>query len=277
LSYEVRGAGPGLVLVHGTGSTWLGTWGTVVGALAARHTVVLPDLPGSGDSPLPDGPLDIDTLVDQVVATAQDAGLTEFVVMGASLGASVAIRTATRHPGLVQGLATVVGWARPRTTLRLNLELWASLYRRGSDDLGKFLTTLSFSEQYLEAMSPSALQAIVQRFSRPTTPGIAAQIAFALAVDVRDDLACVRVPTLVVAATGDRFVAPEHSAETARGIPGARLVEVTGGTRFPLRGPRADREDAERIPRQPHWRLNLRRSFRRRARPPYAWWSGPVL
>jgi pimeloyl-ACP methyl ester carboxylesterase len=82
LSYEVRGTGPGLVVLHGTGSTGLGSWGTVIDQLAAEHTVVLPDLPGSGNSPLPDGPLGIDVIADQIVATARAAGLREFAVAG---------------------------------------------------------------------------------------------------------------------------------------------------------------------------------------------------
>ncbi|WP_405910151.1 alpha/beta hydrolase [Streptomyces sp. NBC_00828] len=242
LSYEVRGSGPGLVLVHGTGSTGLGSWGTVIDQLAAEHTVVVPNLPGSGDSPLPDAPLDIDTIAEQVVATARAAGLEEFVVAGVSLGAPVAIRITTRHPQHVRGLATVVGYARLRTTLRLNLELWASLHARGGEGVGKFLTSLSFSEPYLAALPPAAVDQIIQRFGAPPTPGVAAQIAFTLGIDVRDDLSAVRVPTLVVAATGDRFVSPEHSTELVDSIADARLVEVTGGHVSMFEDPRQTQE-----------------------------------
>jgi pimeloyl-ACP methyl ester carboxylesterase len=51
LDYEILGAGPNLVLIHGTGSTGMDSWGTVVEALTAGHTVLLPNLPGSGGSP----------------------------------------------------------------------------------------------------------------------------------------------------------------------------------------------------------------------------------
>jgi pimeloyl-ACP methyl ester carboxylesterase len=229
LSYDIHGKGPGLVLLHGTSSTGLGSWGTVLEQLAAEYTVILPNLPGSGDSPLPDGSLVIETIADQVVATAQAAGLSEFVVAGASLGAAVAVKVTARRPERVRGLATVVGYARPRTTLRLNLELWASLHARGDQDLGKFLTGLSFSERYLAALPPQAVQQVIEQFGAHPAPGTAEQIAFTLGIDVRDDLSAVRVPTLVVAATEDRFVAPEHSVELADGIADARLLQVTGG------------------------------------------------
>lgn len=229
LSYETRGSGPGLVLLHGTGSTGLGSWGTVVEQLAADHTVVLPDLPGSGASRLPEGPLDIDTVTDQIAATASAAGLERFTVAGASLGAALAIKVAARHPERVRGLATVVGYAYPRTTLRLNLEVWQALEAGGQESVGKFLTGLTFAEDFLAALPAEAVAQIVGQFGGAPTPGRAAQIAFTLGVDVRDALADVRVPALVVSAVADRFVAPEHSAELAQGIAGARLVEVGGG------------------------------------------------
>jgi len=242
LSYERRGSGPGLVLVHGTGSTGLGSWGTVIDQLASNHTVVLPNLPGSGASPLPGMPLAIESIADQIVATARAAGLDSFAVAGASLGAPVAIKVAARHRERVRGLATVVGYARLRTTLRLNLEVWAALHARGDEDLGKFLTSLSFSEEYLAALPPAAVQQITERFGGAPTAGTAAQIAFTLGIDVWADLKDVHVPTLVIGATGDRFVSLEHSAELAQGIAGARLVHVTGGHASILEDPKRTQE-----------------------------------
>lgn len=229
LAYQIQGSGPGLLLLHGTSSTGVGSWGTLLDALAADHTVVMPDLPGSGKSPLPDGPLDIDTVADQVVDAAREAGLSEFVVAGASLGAALAVRVAARHPQSVRGLATVVGFARPRATLRLNLEMWASLYARGDENLGTYLTALSFSEPYLAALPPEVVQHVIDQFGGHAAPGTAEQIALTLGIDVRGDLARIAVPTLVVASTDDRFVAPDHSVELADRIDGARLVAVPGG------------------------------------------------
>jgi pimeloyl-ACP methyl ester carboxylesterase len=230
LDYKILGAGPSLVLIHGTGSTGTGSWGTVVDALSAQHTVLLPNLPGSGDSPLPDdGVLRIDMIADQVVATAQKAGLESFAVAGASMGAAVAIKVAARYPDRVLALATVAGYAHLRPTLRLNLELWAAMQARGDADTGKLLVSLAFSERYLAAISADLLEEIIAQVSGTPSPGVAAQIAFTLGIDIRDDLSAVRAPTLVVAPTEDRFVSPEHSAELAARIPGARLVETSGG------------------------------------------------
>jgi pimeloyl-ACP methyl ester carboxylesterase len=44
--------------------------------------------------------------------------------------------------------------------------------------------------------------------------------------DSRPDLAGIGCPTLVLVGDGDELIPPEHSAEIARGIPGAHLVVV---------------------------------------------------
>lgn len=228
LAYDVHGSGPGLVLLPGVGGTAALTWETLLAGLAAEHTVALVDLPGSGRSRLPLGRLEAETMADQVVEAAERAGLSDFALAGTSLGAAVAVKVAARHRDRVRGLVTLSGFARPRTSLWLRLETWASLHSRRDDALNAFLTSLSFSEEYLASHTPETARHLAARLLS-SAPGTARQIAFALGIDVRGDLPSVSAPTLVVAAAGDRFVAPEHSMDLVDGIPGARLAAVRGG------------------------------------------------
>lgn len=101
--------------------------------------------------------------------------------------------------------------------------MWGSLYARGDENLGTYLTALSFSEPHLAALPPEAVRQVIDQFGGHAAPGTAAQIALTLGIDVRGDLSRIAVPTLVVASADDRFVAPEHSVELADGIDGARL------------------------------------------------------
>jgi pimeloyl-ACP methyl ester carboxylesterase len=229
LSYETVGRGTGLVLLPGTGSTGRRGWGPLVDELAAAHTVVLVDPPGSGTSPLPAGPLLVDAIADDVAEVARDAGLATFAVAGSSLGAAIAIRVAGRHPERVTRLATVVGFAHARPLLRLNLELWAGLFGRADPDLGKLLVSLSFADEHLAGLTEEQLGQLTAALTTAPAPGLLAQIALGLELDVRAELGALTLPTLVVSATDDRFVAPVHSRELAAAIPGARLVEVPGG------------------------------------------------
>ncbi len=72
-------------------------------ALGDRHDVVAPDLPGWGESPLPDGPF---SFVDAVVPHLPGA------LVGNSFGGLVALRTTLAHPELVERLV-LVGAAPP--------------------------------------------------------------------------------------------------------------------------------------------------------------------
>ncbi|MFE4724113.1 alpha/beta fold hydrolase [Streptomyces sp. NPDC055006] len=54
LSVAVGGSGPVLVLLHGWPQTSR-AWARVMPDLAQRHTVLIPDLRGTGDSDRPDG------------------------------------------------------------------------------------------------------------------------------------------------------------------------------------------------------------------------------
>ncbi|MGV9915401.1 alpha/beta fold hydrolase [Streptomyces tendae] len=228
LAYDVRGRGPGLVLVHGIGSTATETWGPLADRLATECTVVLPDLPGSGHSPLPDHPLTVTEVADHVVATAWEAGLDDFVVAGSSLGAAVAVSAAARRPDRVRGLLTLCGFARPRAALWLQLEIWAARIARGDPTLDSYLAPLSFSEKYLTALTPSEGARRAVRFAA-SAPGTREQIDLALSVDVCADLPAITMPALVVAAVADRLVEPEHSLELAEGLADARLAAIGTG------------------------------------------------
>ncbi|MET7518767.1 alpha/beta fold hydrolase [Streptomyces sp. NPDC005480] len=235
-AYDIRGSGPGLVLLPGIGGTPADIWGTLAADLAAENTVVLMDLPGAGNRPLPGGPLDAGAVADHVVTAVQEAGLRDFVIAGASLGAAVAVKAAARHPGTVRGLCTLSGFARPRTSLWLSLEMWASLHARRDVKLNSFLASLLFSEGYLAGLGAEKARLLTARLVT-SGPGIARQLALAQSLDLRSDLPTVAAPTLVVAATADRFVAPEYSVELADGIPGARLAAVGSGHAATLEEP----------------------------------------
>nr|WP_231509829.1 alpha/beta fold hydrolase [Streptosporangium roseum] len=78
----LHGSGPGLLLAHGAGGGIAANFGPIMDGLAARHTVVGVDYPGSGATPTPAAPLELDDLADQLVAAADAEGLDTFAVCG---------------------------------------------------------------------------------------------------------------------------------------------------------------------------------------------------
>ena len=103
LRYAVGGDGPALVLVHGLGGT-IENWRALAPPLAARHCVVVPDLPGHGRSaPLPEA-RDVDALAEAVLGIADAEAVRDAVWVGHSLGGVIGLRAAALRPPAVRGL-----------------------------------------------------------------------------------------------------------------------------------------------------------------------------
>jgi pimeloyl-ACP methyl ester carboxylesterase len=85
-----------------------GQWALQLDHLRRRRRAVALDFRGHGDSdPAEDGDYSIAGLVADVGAVADELGLRRFVLAGHSLGGSVAIEYAGRHPERVAGLLLV--------------------------------------------------------------------------------------------------------------------------------------------------------------------------
>jgi pimeloyl-ACP methyl ester carboxylesterase len=116
------GNGPPLVLLHGGHGRWL-HWARNIDALALRHSVWVPDLPGYGDSDDPAAPT-LDALVDATRGTldmliGRD---TPIALAGFSFGGLAAAHLAARRPQVRQlalfGAAGHGSKRRPRGELR---------------------------------------------------------------------------------------------------------------------------------------------------------------
>ena len=229
LARVVRGTGPGLVLAHGGGGGAQLNWGPIIEPLAEGFTVVAPDYPGAGTTPVQDEPLDLDDLADRVVATAVDAGLERFALVGYSLGSCVSIRATTRHPDRVSALALVAGFAHPDARLGVALRVWETLLDADAELLGRFLVMAGFSGAYLERLSAAELEDHIHGAAATVPPGTASHIALAKGLDLRAELHRITCPTLVVATAQDGLATPAHSKILAEGIPNARVHELDCG------------------------------------------------
>lgn len=91
--YLTAGEGdPTLLLLHGgiIDAAHI-TWGEHIGPLAEHATVVAPDLPGYGASPLPDGEWSVPHHVDTVAAMLDELDADDAVLAGVSMGGGVAV------------------------------------------------------------------------------------------------------------------------------------------------------------------------------------------
>jgi pimeloyl-ACP methyl ester carboxylesterase len=104
LSCYVLGKGKPVVLLHGLGASKI-TWLPLLAPLAQRHRVIVPDLPGHGESEKPRQEY-TPRFYARAVRHLMDAlEVDRAAVVGNSLGGRIAVELALRSPGRVAALA----------------------------------------------------------------------------------------------------------------------------------------------------------------------------
>lgn len=97
LHVVVGGRGPAVVLIHGFGDTG-DMWAPLAAALAADHTIVVPDLRGMGLSSHPADGYDKKTQAADIRAVLAKLGIEHSVIVGHDIGTMVAYAYAARYP-----------------------------------------------------------------------------------------------------------------------------------------------------------------------------------
>ncbi len=225
MRYFVGGAGPPLVLVHG----WTGAaanWIELAPRLAARHRVLVPDLPGHGGSaPLPAAP-NLDAYADRVRLVVEREEMLPAPLVGHSLGGVVALRLALRHPGDVT--AVVLAGAAGISTSTRRAEFWISflgltrpgkLLARARGPIARhgLLRRLAFNPFTVAdpvALSPDAVHGLLGETRMHADVRSAGRAL--IRADPREDLDGVRCPCLVLWGASDLQVPIDDAFEYAR-------------------------------------------------------------
>ena len=105
LSMHVAAAGTGtpVLLLHGWPQTWF-EWRKVLPLLAGQHRVIMPDLPGLGDSSRPLEGYDKKTLALDLVEMCEQLQLGRFHLVGHDWGGPTAFALARAHTAQVRTL-----------------------------------------------------------------------------------------------------------------------------------------------------------------------------
>ena len=111
LVYWQGGEGPTLVLLHGAGDQ-AGTWFEIVPTLLRDYRLLIPDLPGHGESEPEAGPLPMEEILAGLEALVDERSQEgRLILVGNSMGAWLATLEAYRHPESVSRVVLVNGGA----------------------------------------------------------------------------------------------------------------------------------------------------------------------
>ncbi|WP_392507118.1 alpha/beta fold hydrolase [Naumannella halotolerans] len=225
------GHGRPLLLAHGAGGSVADNFGQLARQLTDRELIGV-DYPGSDASADSATGYGLDWLADQLVAAGVAAGRERFPVLGLSMGATVAVTAAHRHPERVSALVLTVGILRADAQAAAFARTYASLARAGRiDDLAHLLFLTSIAPAVLATMdADQARTAIADLADHHRVEGRrrSGQMDLVRSIDITAIAFQVAVPSLVVVAEQDRIVLPSSTRALGAAIPGAEVVEVAG-------------------------------------------------
>ncbi|MFC8858726.1 3-oxoadipate enol-lactonase [Streptomyces sp. NPDC057144] len=220
---EGPASAPPLLLGPSLGTSYA-LWDAVAPELSVGHRVIRWDLPGHGGSPADlIGPgATVGDLAELVLALADSLGLERFAHAGVSLGGAVGLHLAVHHPERVSSLAVVCSSAHFG-----GAGAWRERAARVREE---GLARLADSAD-ARWFTPGFTVPRLVRDHREADPGAYAACCDALAAfDLRDRVAEISAPTLLIAGREDPATPPAHLRELADAVPGSTLTEIPGAS-----------------------------------------------
>ncbi|MBC8363802.1 MAG: alpha/beta fold hydrolase [Actinobacteria bacterium] len=227
VAWREAGSGDLVLFLHGIGHSRI-AWDRQLEDLSDRWRCVAWDLPGFGNS-APLEHMTFPAIADAAVELLDRLGVASAHLVGLSFGGQHALHIVARHPGRVRSLVLAdtsaafgLGGSGREEWIADRLEP----IRRG-------LTPADIAESVMDGIAGPDFSGPDRDLSVAAMERLSPE-AYEAAVrclpdhDVRDQLAAIAVPTLVIVGELDPATPPHVSRMLADGIPGATLVELPG-------------------------------------------------
>ena len=227
IGYNVEGDGATILAFHGTTQA-ANAWDQVKAACTEPRTWVVCEFPGSGESSMPQGPINLEEVVDGAVHLMESLGFDKFHVVGYSLGAVTALKTASMHPSKVLSVTSLCGWSQSDARMRVTFDLWRRLIAIDPALFMRYAIADGYSVATIEMLEPM-IDTVASMGATAVQPGSDAHLELDLRVDIEEDLERISCPSLVLGGRFDRWVDFSKSEHIAPRIAGARLVELPAG------------------------------------------------
>lgn len=216
---------PWLVLVPSLGTTHR-LWDRSIEHFAAAFRVLLIDLPGHGDAPVPSEPFDLADVAAAIVDLASEAGAERFAYAGVSIGGAIGQQLALDFPGRVSALAVLCSAAKIGEPGPWN-ERAEMVRRQGTSVLVEGTVGRWFAPDFV-AENPEVVGEVLHHLADASDEGYARCCEALGTFDVRDRLASLTVPTIVVSGELDPVTPPAAGRYITDRVPVSRFLESPG-------------------------------------------------
>lgn len=146
--YRTEGIGKPIVLLHGFGED--GTiWDRQIKALSEKYNLIVPDIPGSGQSEMLDGKCAMEDYAEVVKAIADKENVSQFSLIGHSMGGYITLAFAEKYPALLNsfGLFHSSAFADDENKKAIRRKGIDFIQKNGSEAFLKTVDPNLFSEQ----------------------------------------------------------------------------------------------------------------------------------
>jgi len=234
IAYATVGEGPPVIKA----ANWLShlaldwdapIWSPLFRRLAQSHQLIRYDERGNGLSDWEVDDISFNAFMADLDSVVAASGADRFALLGISQGASVSIEYAVRHPERVSHLVLFGGYAAgwridADEALIREREAIMTLTETGWGRNNPAYRQI-FSSTFMPDATPEEMGWFNEFQRHTTSPENAARFLSAFGdIDVRDRLAQVKVPTLVLHSRGDRRIPFNVGLDIAAQIPNAEFV-----------------------------------------------------
>lgn len=212
------GSGPAVMLVHGSNDLGVG-WAPVVKRLARGRRLIVPDLPGHGESAPAEGPLPIGDLLAGIHRITQEESPDQPVTLiGSSMGGWLALLYAREHPDRVARVIVENGAPVAAGIAKVNMMPKTREEMRG--------TLNALTGPNAAAFPDYVVDDLVRRTPKGSFARVAQTDLRPYILDGR--LAEVRVPVVLVWGDSDDLLPVAYAEALRSGLPQATLEVIPG-------------------------------------------------
>lgn len=232
LNYSLEGDGPEtIVLVNGLADD-LATWDFQMEALlGAGYRVLRFDNRGIGQSDAPAGPYTTQLFAQDTKALVDELGLTDFHLLGVSMGGMIAQEYALAHGDDLRSLTLACTYAAPGPFCSRMFKLWEELApKEGVPFVMRDVTLWAFTVPFFEEREEELreFEAAMAEMDMPVEAYLA-QLHSIQHHDTTDRIGSLTVPTNVLAGEEDILIPTRLSHRLHQLIPGSEWTTVAGG------------------------------------------------
>lgn len=246
------GSGPPLLLIHGLFDS-LQTWEKITPLLSDSFRTIAIDLPGFGESPLPEKwSKSISGMIDAAVSFLDEKGIEKVAIAGNSMGGSLALGIAGRRPERVDRLVLLNPYGLPAIPVAVAIAqkmvgrfIPYGLTKETLRRLARAIFRRSLHHQELMT------EALIERIVRPFSSLSQRKNLFRFLEGITSEeigqidalLPKVTQPVLILWGENDRWLPESHAAHLRRRLPQNQMIKLPACGHLPqFESPKATAE-----------------------------------